>query len=201
VRNGLASFGISYRQANPFNHEPLDGAVSEADRIAQASNGTAFPEEKATKRAFLAALDHYQRIHLAAHGRQNAIGPAFHAVYLSPEGGDDGRLFAQELFGRDLRGLELITLSACETALGRFDLADNLSGFPATLLMLGAESVIGTLWEVEDACAETFFTTLYKELQRHVGRLTAFARAQRTTRDRYPQHRDWGTFFYMGDWD
>jgi CHAT domain len=42
----------------------------------------------------------------------------------------------------------LVTLSACETALGRVDRADNLRGLPATLLAAGAEVVVGTLWPV-----------------------------------------------------
>jgi len=92
----------------------------------------------------------------------------------------------------------LVTLSACETALGRFDRGDNLFGFPAMFLALGAECVIGTLWEVESQSAQTFFTSLYNDLYSGTPRRQAFLHAQQVTRARHPQQRDWGAFCYMG---
>jgi hypothetical protein len=87
-----------------------------------------------------------------------------HIVNLVPNERDDGRVLGMDLLGRDLRTLELVTLSAYETALGWFDIADNLSGFPATLIECGVQCVIGTRCQVESGAAKTFFTTLYREL-------------------------------------
>jgi CHAT domain-containing protein len=200
VRKEQASFGLSYRRTNPFRLPPLDEAVAESLVIAQLGNGIPCLEDNATRGALVRALAQCRFVHVAAHSKQNAIGPVLHALYLSPENSDDGRLFAHELLGNDLGGLELVTLSACETALGRFDIGDNLSGFPAMLLMCGAECVIGTLWEVETNAAVSFFTTLYDELVHGLRPKDAFAAAQRITRVRHPQYRDWGAFHYMGDW-
>lgn len=101
--------------------------------------------------------------------------------------------------GLDLRGLELVTLGACETALGRVDLSDNLTGLPSLLLAAGAQAVIGTLWEVYDEAATTFFTTLYDALARGGADVAqAFRTAQRETRNRFPEYRDWGAFYLTG---
>jgi CHAT domain-containing protein len=128
------------------------------------------------------------------------MAPFFHRLCLAPGGGDDGEFYAYELLGMDLRGLELVTLSACETALGRFDAADNPHGLPAALLLAGAQTIIGTLWEIETNCSELFFTTLYGELARPNSKLGAFHEALRVTREQYPQFRDWGGFYFAGGW-
>ena len=94
---------------------------------------------------------------------------------------DNGRLPIYELVEFDLQGLELVTLSACDTALGRFDVADNLRNIPATLMMLGAKAVIRTLWQAETRCAAKFFTSLYRTLAEGRSVDQAFAAAQLAT--------------------
>ena len=97
--------------------------------------------------------------------------------------------------------LELVTLSACETALGRFDRADNLRGLPASLLLGGAETLIGTLWPIRSDVSAAFFTDLYRHLSTGQGRLEAFHDTLRQTRVDFPEYRDWGAFFYVGAWE
>jgi CHAT domain-containing protein len=130
----------------------------------------------------------------------NAWAPAFQAVQLAPSEGDDGRLRAADLLALDLNGLELVTLSACESALVRFDHADNPRGLAPTLLLRGADAVVGTLWPVKARVAETFFPALYGELSRNTGLLDAYALAMQRTRRTHSELRDWGAFYFMGDW-
>jgi CHAT domain-containing protein len=125
--------------------------------------------------------------------------PLFQTVFLAPGDGGDGRLRAHEVLGLDLRGLELVTLGACETALGRIDYSDNLRGLPAALLLAGAGAVIGTLWEVTADASTTFFTELYRCLQAGDEDLIgAFRLAQRATRADHTEYRDWGAFYLTG---
>jgi CHAT domain-containing protein len=121
-------------------------------------------------------------------------------MFLSPDAASDGILYAYELLRYDLRGLDLLTLSACETALGRVDIGDNLRGLPANALIAGAATVVGTLWPVENSAAKTFFGSLHKELAAGAGKREAFRTAQKLTRSRHPQFRDWGAFCYSGRW-
>jgi CHAT domain-containing protein len=140
-------------------------------------------------------------VHVSTHGHQNPVAPFFHKLILSAAGSDDGYLNAYELLGHDLRGLDLVTLSACETALGRFDEGMNPHGLPAMLLLAGTETVIGTLWEIEPTCSATFFTTLYRLLAEDQGKLHAYQNALRVTREHHPEYRDWAAFYYVGRWD
>jgi CHAT domain-containing protein len=71
----------------------------------------------------------------------------------------------------DLRGTKLITLSASEKALGRFDIADNIRGMLANMLLAGASALIGTLWEVETNASKYFFIALYEQIRKGATRL------------------------------
>jgi CHAT domain-containing protein len=99
---------------------------------------------------------------------------------------------------RDLRGTDLVTLSACESALLRFDFMDNLHGLAAAFLRAGAKAVIGALWPVSPDTAATFFTELYDHLAERGDRVGAFRHAQNRARARHPNYRDWGAFTYFG---
>ena len=93
---------------------------------------------------------------------------------------------------------DLITLSACETALGRFDMGDNLRGFPESLLIAGVSTIVGTLWPIETSCSRYFFVRLYAALRDGVNKGDAFRKAQLQTRRKFPQYRDWGAFYLTG---
>ncbi len=158
------------------------------------------PLRNATPREVLDALPGARYLHIASHGSHVEEAPAFQCMYLTPDTDGEGRLFAYELAGADLSGVELVTLSACETALGRFDVSDNLRGIPAALLAAGASAVVGAMWPVGPDAATTFFTSLYAALARGRTRLEAFRDAQVETRRLHPRYYDWGAMTYIGDW-
>jgi CHAT domain-containing protein len=197
----ITAFGLSFVTNNPFKLKPpLPEATKESKAIAGVFGAEPLNEDDATETNFVNSLKNSRFVHLATHGRQNVNAPAFHCVFLSPDAQSDGVLYAHELLSQDLRGLEVLTLSACETALGRFDAGDNLRGLPASFLLAGVSTLIGTLWSVETCCAEYFFEKLYRELKNGASRLDAFAVAQSETRKAFPQYRDWGAFYFIGDW-
>lgn len=154
----------------------------------------------ATPEAVCRLLERSRFAHIAAHGNATGHAPAFHCLYLDPGENGEGRLFAHDILRADLRGVELVSLCACETALGRTDLAGNWRGLPFAFLAAGAESVVATLWPVEADPAQLFFANLYRELAAGASRLSAFASAQRETREAYPRYRQWAAFTYIGSW-
>ncbi len=197
----LSSIGLSFERDNPHGLPPLRGAAQEAIDVAGCFGVDAVRETQATEAAVRDALENSRLVHLATHGRLDVDAPAFQCLYLTPDQTSDGCLRAHELLSMDLRGLDLVTLSACETALGRFDRSDNLRGLPAALMLSGVSSLIGTLWKVEDSTSRRFFTSLYGRLREGEHCLDAFRSAQLATRQEHPQYRDWGAFYLVGDWD
>ncbi len=193
---GPTAIGLSFEGTE----EPLLEAVTEARDIAKEGHGSTLLNDEATEAAVHGALRGSRMVHIATHGLLPSGAAAFQLISLAPGDGGDGILYAHELAGRDLRGLSLVTLSACETALGRFDIGDNLRGFPANLFLAGAEAVVGTLWPVETSAASTFFRVMYRELAQNPSRLAAFTTAQQETRQDHSEFRDWGAFYYSGDW-
>lgn len=199
-RTAMCSLGLSYTTSNPFGLAELPAAADEAREVAALFDCEPVLEDDVTEHAVLGAFGTAECVHLAAHGRHNIEAPAFQCLYLASGGGSDGRLEAHELLSTDMRGTRILTLSACETALGRFDAADNLRGLPACFLLAGVPTIIGTLWPVDTDASRLFFTRFYGGVREGVELLDAFAAAQNATRKQFPAYRDWGPFYFMGDW-
>jgi CHAT domain-containing protein len=76
----------------------------------------------------------------------------------------DGRLSVREIRrGWDLKA-ELVTLSACETAVGRDAGGEGFVGFTQALLMSGTRSVCLSLWKVDDTATALLMQRFYANL-------------------------------------
>ncbi|WP_422374888.1 CHAT domain-containing protein [Roseibium sp.] len=199
-RQPFAALGLGFENGEPHGLSPLPKALEEVGKVAGIFGTDALVDSQATETSFVEALKSTRILHLASHGRHRVAAPAFQAVYLFPDQENDGLVEAWELLRHDLEGLALVGLSACESALGRVDIGDNIRGLPAALLLAGTESIVGTLWEVESGAAQTFFEEFYRLLAENKERRDAFGTAMRKTRTLYPAYRDWGAFYLLGEW-
>lgn len=78
-----------------------------------------------------------------------------------PDPRNDGILTAAEAVNLDLTGTELVVLSACETAKGKALDGEGIYGLRRALKMTGADTVVMTLWPVDDEYTVTFMKDFY----------------------------------------
>jgi len=139
-------------------------------------------------------------VHVATHGEfADDAESSFLLTY-------DGRITMDHLgetVGRTRfrdRPIELLTLSACETAQGNDRAALGLAG---VAVQAGARSALGTLWSVNDVAAAELVTDFYRELRDEpVSKAVALQRAQRTliADPSYGHPFYWSPFLLISNW-
>jgi len=196
--NLISIMGMSFINENPLKLSVLNATSSHCNRLASLLNTLPTLNDQLSKSVFLKKLKQSHWAHLYTHGYLTASAPSFQSLFLHPENGDHGIFYAYELIGIDLSNLDLLTLSACETGLGRFDESDNLRGLSANFLAAGVSTIIATLWEAESESSAYFFESLYACLHSGENKHAAFVKAQNKTKALFPEQRDWGAFFYLG---
>ena len=95
-----------------------------------------------------------------------------------PEGIDDGILTAQEIAHTDLRGCDLVVLSACETALGDIT-NEGVMGLQRGFKKAGANTILMSLWKVDDQASSLLLTKFYENLlSKKMPKIDALKKAQ-----------------------
>jgi len=94
---------------------------------------------------------------------------------------DDGILTAKEISLLDLRGLDLLVLSACQTGLGKVT-GDGVFGLQRGFKKAGAGTMLMSLWKVDDKATRLLMTQFYTNLMEGLDKYTALTRAQQQLR-------------------
>jgi len=143
----------------------LEGARREALAVAKLFGTTPKLGASATKSLLRNLNGEVDLVHIAAHGYYDAANPLFSRIALAPEGESNGNLEVHEVLSDvDLAGVNLVVLSACQTAMGKGSSGDDVVGLTRAFLYAGAPGVISTLWNVNDDAAVALMGTFYERL-------------------------------------
>jgi CHAT domain-containing protein len=143
----------------------LPGADLEVSQLVKVFKGaTSYMGANATKTRFTQAAPEARVLHVAAHAEADLVDPLRSRILLANEDGRQNFLDASEVLALDLSKVKLVTLSACESALGRIASGDEVLGFPRSFLSAGADSMIASLWPVADDATSLLMNTVYTRL-------------------------------------
>jgi len=200
LRPGKAAAGRVLALGNPdLGDAKLDLAFAEAEARTVAS---LFPESRvllrldASETGFRRDSRQFSRIHFATHGKFRADSPMDSGLYLARDAAHDGVLRVAELYTMELDA-DLVTLSACETALGSIGSGDDVVGLTRGFLYAGARSIVSTLWSVDDKATAELMRAFYGNLA-GAGKREALRQAQLKTRDAFPHPFFWAAFQLVG---
>lgn len=113
-----------------------------------------------------------------------------------PKGVEDGILQADEIASINLSGTSLLVLSACETALGDIS-SDGVYGLQRAFKMAGVETIIMSLWEVDDKASALFMSYFYEALTTGKNKHEAFVSAQSQLKEKYSDPYYWAAFIML----
>ena len=118
---------------------------------------------------------------------------------LTPSEDKDGRLTAEEIFDMKLNA-QLVVLSACDTGRGRIT-GEGVIGLSRSLVAAGIESLIVSLWNVDDEVTGSFMGEFYNQWDKTGNKAQALRQAMLTTMKTHPDPRYWGAFTLIGEDD
>jgi CHAT domain-containing protein len=112
----------------------------------------------------------------------------------------DGILTASEIGRTDLRGMDLVVLSACQTGLGDVT-QEGVMGLQRGFKKAGAQTILMSLWSVDDRATAQLMVQFYKNLLDGQTKRQAFLTAQRKLRQQYASRQNaeqlWGAFILL----
>ena len=118
-----------------------------------------------------------------------------------PDNIEDGILTAKEIADVDLRGLDLVVLSACQTGLGDISQGEGVFGLQRGFKKAGANTILMSLWKVNDKATKTLMIQFYKNWLMGYSKRNALRLAQKHLREieggKYNEPKYWAAFILL----
>jgi len=147
-------------------------------------------------------LRRYSVIHLAAHGILDSSSSSRSGLVLGMDAAakEDGILQVREVYRLPLNA-SLVTLSACQSALGRLLTGEGMVGLSRAFFYAGADTIVASLWNVNDEAAAEFMARFYRRLKRGESKEEALRQAKLSmaAEERYRNPYYWAAYVLIGD--
>jgi CHAT domain-containing protein/Tfp pilus assembly protein PilF len=148
-------------EALPYSRSEIEGICSlyKRSKVGKLCGGEA--TESDLKAALLEKSPRV--LHLATHGLADPADPASSCIVLGRDslGAEDGYLHTLEILSMPL-DVELVVLSACESARGRLSRGEGVVGLSRAFIASGAGGVVASLWSVSDESTALLMDGFYK---------------------------------------
>ncbi len=158
----------------------------------------------ATETAFKSeTLEDFKIIHLAAHGFADIQFPERSGLVLGVDSNshDDGLLQVREII-RLRFNADLVTLSACNTGVGKLQGEEGVTNLVEAFLVSGAKAVVASLWSADDTYTLALMERFYTHLEEGQDKAAALRQAKLDLLAKYGRQVPpyyWGAFVLVGD--
>jgi CHAT domain-containing protein/tetratricopeptide (TPR) repeat protein len=199
VLRGLSDlFGTSFSDLPETRKEVLD-----VKKII-GNNGVVLLGSSATEAAFESEpLADFKIVHLAVHGFADLQFPERSGLLLgaSPNAHEDGLLEIPQVMRLHFNA-DLVTLSACDTGVGKVEGEEGITNLAEAFLVSGARAVVASLWSVDDTFTRALMDRFYTHLAQGQDTATALREAKLDMLAKYGNQVPpffWGAFVLIGD--
>jgi CHAT domain-containing protein len=191
------------KEPRPFERALLLGTADEQTPLVREeveavaplfSEARALLDSEATLGALRRHAPEADVLHLACHGQFRPDNPLFSSLKLG-----DGWLTVRDAYELDFRG-GLVTLSACETGVSAVAPGDELIGLARGFFSTGAQTLILSLWTVDDEAAAVLMKDFYASLRAGLRPAAALRTAQLRQLREQPHPFFWSPFILVGRW-
>jgi CHAT domain-containing protein len=118
----------------------------------------------ASRERFVKSAAQYNILHFAAHAKVDSIDSGASALLLAGPTPQESRLEAKDIYRFELPHASLVTMSACDTALGAMSKGDEVYSLTSAFIAAGAKNVITTLWPVSDEATPKLMVLFYQNI-------------------------------------
>jgi CHAT domain-containing protein len=167
------------RQAEMSVLKDLPFARIEAGFVTDLTGGKLYINNNARESVFKSEAGKYDIVHLAMHTILNDQNPMYSKMlfYQGKDSVEDGCLNTYEVYGIPLKA-KMVILSSCNTGTGILHSGEGILSLARGFLYSGAQSVIMSMWEIEDRSGTEIVEDFYRYLKKGYTKSNALKKAR-----------------------
>lgn len=188
--------------------QDLPGTESEVREIARLFTSMNYKNESfvkgdaSEKLAKSGKLKEFDYLHFATHGIVDERSPELSRIFLSPSpASEDGELYTGEIYNLEIDA-DLVTLSACQTGLGKISKGEGVIGLSRALVYAGARNIMVSFWSVSDESTSLLMNHFYRFMLndpgKDFGNSLRKAKLELMKTDKYKSPYFWAPFVLIG---
>jgi len=160
IDQDLTGFAPSFTSDSTLQNSmnPLIHNIDEILKIEKIIDGDMFIDSSAILVNFVKSVNDYNIAHLATHAICNDSIPMKSSIYFQ-----DKVLNTYEIYNMP-NSLDLVVLSACNTGTGKLRNGEGIMSLARAFIASGCNSIVTSLWNVNDRTSVSLMTDFYKEL-------------------------------------
>lgn len=167
-------------------------------------DGGVYLQKEATKVRLMQIAPGAQVVHIAAHAVVDDIDPMYSTIKLATaiplNANASPDMEAREFASMNLHGARLVSLSACNSGVGKVADGDEFMGFKRALFAAGAKSALVSLWPVEDESTQILMTEFHQNWKSVTkARAMQAAQVKVLSDPKYANPFYWAAFTLVGD--